>query len=87
MSAMARSSIPDPRLLAPLRRRLERAARDLNPYLVLFAVGLALVNLTGFAIHAAHLKLSRGLPAENCAPAYTPQVIVSGADAVLRGGS
>ena len=43
---MARSSIPDPRLLAPLRRRLERAARDLNPYLVLFAVGLALVNLT-----------------------------------------
>jgi len=87
MSAMARSSIPDPRLLAPLRRRLERAARDLNPYLVLFAVGLALVNLTGFAIHAAHLKLSRGLPAENCAPAYTPPVIVSGADAALRGGS
>lgn len=84
---MPRPSIPDPRLSTPLRHRLERAASELNPYLVLLAVGLALINLTGFAIHAAHLKLSRGLPAESCAPAYTPQVIVSDADAALRAGS
>jgi hypothetical protein len=84
---MPRSSIPDPSLSVRLRHRLECAASELNPYLLLLAIGLALVNLTGFAIHAAHLKLSRGLPAESCAPAYTPQVIVSGADAALRAGS
>jgi hypothetical protein len=84
---MARSSAPDPHLSARLRRRLERAARELNPYLLLLAIGLALVNLTGFAIHAAHLKLSRGVPAETCAPVHGPQVSVPGADAALQAAS
>jgi hypothetical protein len=84
---MPRFSAPDPRLSMPLRRRLEQAARNLNPYLVLFAIGLAMLNLTGLVLRVPHLKFSWGPPAETCAPAHGPQVIVPGADAALRAGS
>jgi hypothetical protein len=33
----------------PLMRRLDRATRDMNPYLLALAVGLALLDLTCFA--------------------------------------
>ena len=84
---MPRSSIPDPNLSVRLLHRLERAASELNPYLILFVIGLIMLNLTGLVLRVPHIKLSRGAPAESCAPASTPQVTLPGADAALRAGS
>ena len=75
------------RIATVLAGRVERAARELNPYLVLLAIGLAMLNLTGLVLRVPYLKVSWGAPAEACGPAYTPQVVVSGADAALRAGS
>jgi hypothetical protein len=46
-----------------------------------------MLNLTSLVLRVPHITLSRGIPAETCAPAYGPLVIMSGSDAALRGGS
>jgi hypothetical protein len=40
------------RAAAPVLRRLDRAARSLNPYLAVVALGLAILYLICFAWHA-----------------------------------
>lgn len=72
---------------APFRRRIERAARDLNPYLVLLVIGLTLLNVIGLALRVPHLTLTRGMPAGACGPPGPAGDIVSGSDAALRAGS
>jgi hypothetical protein len=47
-------------------RRLDRAAAEMNPVLVVLAIGLALLNLTCFVLLAPYLpitRLSHGSPA------------------------
>ncbi|MBV8494482.1 MAG: hypothetical protein JO162_13525 [Alphaproteobacteria bacterium] len=69
------------------RHRIERAARDLNPYLVLLVIGLTLLNVIGLALRLPHVTLARGVSAGTCAPAHAAGDLVSGSDAALRAGS
>jgi|HubBroStandDraft_6_1064221.scaffolds.fasta_scaffold3414864_1 hypothetical protein len=43
---MARHSSPKERSHEPLLRRLEQAAEKMNPFLILLAVGLAVLNFS-----------------------------------------
>jgi hypothetical protein len=82
---MRRFSIPG--RAAPLRHRLERAARDLNPYLVLLVIGLVMLNLTALVLRVPHLGPNWSIHRGPCAPASALQNTPSGADAALRTGS
>ena len=51
-------------------RRLDRAAGRMNPYLVVLAIGLVLLNLTCFALLGSRLSIVRCSPElASCAPA------------------
>src|SRR5437588_584210 len=55
---------PDPWL-----RRLDRAAGRMNPFLVVLAIGLAILNLTCLALVAAQLPITRQTPGSADVPA------------------
>ena len=48
--------------LDPWLRRLDRAAGWMNPFLVVLAIGLAILNLTCLALLASQLPITRHPP-------------------------
>jgi hypothetical protein len=52
----------------PLLQRVERASACMTPYLVVLAIGLALLNLTCVALLAPHLTLTVTRRAADGAP-------------------
>jgi len=55
--------------LDPWLRRLDRAAGRMNPFLVVLAIGLAILNLTCLALLAAQLPITRHPPGSADFPA------------------
>jgi hypothetical protein len=45
---MRRATPPERRWLEPIRDRLERAAGDINPFLIVIVIGLAILVLSVF---------------------------------------
>jgi hypothetical protein len=43
----------------PLRRRIEHASEELNPYLITLAIGLAIVNVVVVVVRVPHLPMVR----------------------------
>ena len=49
-------------------RRLDRAADGINPFLIVLAIGLGILNLTCLALLASHLPITRGTPGLSACP-------------------
>jgi hypothetical protein len=62
MSRRARSG--QDRLREPLTRRLERAADDLNPILIIIVIGLAILNFSVFTALRLAPPSSHSMPSE-----------------------
>lgn len=84
---MRRSSFRDGFATRPLLRRLDRAAGQMTPYLMVLAIGLTLLNLAGLVLRIPRLSFTHGPPAAGCAPAQSANGTTSDSDAALRAGS
>jgi len=49
-------------------RRLDHAADAMNPFLIVLAIGLAVLNLTCIALIASRLPITHGKPAISACP-------------------
>jgi len=79
--AMAQRLPRDPYWLDRWLRRLDEAADGINPFLTMLAIGLAVLNLTCFALQATRLTISHDAPAASVSlsplfqgPATSPAV-------------
>jgi hypothetical protein len=69
---MRHSSRPDDPAPEPLWRRLDRAAGELNPFLMLLAIGLVILYLTGAFGLLLKLPITYGSPNAACATSPCP---------------
>ena len=86
---MRRSSVRDRdrRSGAPLSQRIERAAGRMNPYLLLIAIGLVVLNLIVLASLWPHLSVTRRSAAGLAAPPAAGSIITPTVNAALRSGT
>ena len=68
---MLRPARPNDRSREPLIQRLDRAAGEINPFLMVLATGLLILYLTClFVLVALNMPVTRMSPVSSTAPAY-----------------
>ena len=70
--------------LDPWLRRLDRAAGRMNPFLVMLAIGLAILNLTCLALLAAQLPITRHPPGSDAPASLAGEPNAAPADGEAR---
>ncbi len=70
--------------LDPWLRRLDRAAGRMNPFLVVLAIGLAILNLTCLALLASQLPITRHPPGSDASASLASGAGAMPADGEMR---